>query len=116
MAAAVILDGNDVVYVYPETLGTDGYGTPTRIASNIGLAVTGKMEPVSTDEAVLLGQQAGSVMRFLTRQVFPGQSWARVEWAGRDWDVQGEPVRRNYSPLTTYTAVLLRSREAKVTP
>lgn len=99
----------DEVLVYPEVLSDDGYGTEIRVPSLSPVKVRGLMQPVSSEEAVALGQSVGTVYRLIARDL-PGGAWAKVAWGGRTWDVLGEPQRRRYSAMSAHDSVLLLAR------
>lgn len=102
--------GRDVVLVWPEVEATDGDGNPIRKPAAAPVRVRGIVQPVSAEEAEALGQVVTTIYR-LTARTLPAGAFARVEWAGRAWDVVGEPQRHvGASPATRNDSVLLRAR------
>jgi hypothetical protein len=105
-----LLDGPDVLTLYPEVRATDGDGNPVRrpdLAHPV--TVTGRMQPAGSGEDATDGQAVTTAYRFTCR-AFPAGAWARAEWGGRRWDVDGEPVRRAGSPRTAHVTVALSAR------
>lgn len=105
-----LIDGPDIVQVYPEVLGTDSDGNRIRKPSDTPVEVLGRVQPVSTTEAAALGQEWSSYVKLLCRE-FPAGAWAEVVWDGRSWDVQGEPQPNGLSPSTRHVRVILRARD-----
>jgi len=103
-------DGRDVILVYPEVEVDNGYGGTERVAGPTPTVITGRLQPVVTNDAVATGQIVNTAYRFITRS-FPAGAWARITTpGGRPWDVIGEPLRRNGSDMTKHVTVLLRAR------
>lgn len=102
-------NGPDLILVYPEVDGTDGYNTPVRVPSDTPVEVQGRVQPVSVSETEATGQSVATVYRFIGR-TFPAGAFARVEWDGRQWDLLGEPQRHSGSPVTRHVTVLLKAR------
>lgn len=103
-----LLDGNrDTVLIWPEIEVTDSFGTPKRVPAPEPRMVGGRVQPVSM--ADMPDNQTATLYRFITREL-PGGTWARVEWAGREWDVVGEPRRSNGSQRTRHVSIMLRAR------
>jgi hypothetical protein len=107
-----LIDGPDFVTVYPEVLGTDSDGNRVRKPGATPAVVRGRMQPLTAAEAQAEGQGITTTYKFLCRE-FPGGAWSRVEWGGRDWDVQGEPQWIALSPATAHFRVVLRARAPK---
>lgn len=99
----------DELRLYPEIQSTDGDGNPVRRPGPAYVAVSGRMQPLRADEAASLGQQFSTTYRFVTRG-FPAGAWALARWAGRDWDVVGEPIRRRGSERVAHDEVILTAR------
>lgn len=107
-----LIDGPDVVDVYVEELGTDGDGNRVRKPSTVPVPVSGQMQPLSAAEAQAMGQEWSTTYRFLCRS-FPGGAFARVEWGGRSWDVQGEPQPYGGTGAAANVSVILRARDPR---
>ncbi|SDI41056.1 Phage head-tail joining protein [Sinosporangium album] len=104
-------DGPDEVLIYPETTTTDDRGNEVRGPSAVPVALRCRVQPVTSDEAAVAGQQVATTYRLITRSA-PLGAWARVVWDGREWDVVGEPQKSNGSPRTRHITALLRARGA----
>lgn len=103
-------DPTDVVAVYPEVDSVDGDDNPIRVPAEQPVRVGGRVQPASADETRDRGYKAGTYYRFIGRS-FPRGAYARVEWAGREWDVDGEPLLSRGSEATRHVTVMLRARE-----
>lgn len=101
--------GTETLLVWPETVTTDGDGNPVRVPAEEPVTVTGRVNPVSSDDAIVAGQQVTTTYRVITRDA-PLGPWARVRWRGRDWDVVGEPQWFRGSPRTRHVVAYLRAR------
>lgn len=104
-----LLDGPDVITLYPEVLGTDGDGNRLRVPGVTPVTVRGRMQRLPHRTGTLV-QAAATVRVFLCRS-FPAGEWSRVEYQGRTWDVEGEPEPHGLSQTTTHVRVLLRARD-----
>jgi hypothetical protein len=99
----------DLVLLYPEVAGTDADGNPVRVPSAIPRRLYGRVQPVKASEAADLTQGFTTTYRLICRS-FPAGAWARISWAGRDFDVLGEPQRYGGSAITAHDTVLLAAR------
>lgn len=102
-------NGPDEILVYPEVESTDAYGNPVRVPAETPVPVRGRLQPSTVDEASALGQVANTAYRFIARS-FPGGPWARVEYAGREMDVVGEPRVYRQPGRTRHMTTYLASR------
>jgi hypothetical protein len=100
------------VQLYPEVVGTDGAGNPTRRAGTTPTTVRMLLQPVSSTETAGSDRSAATVYRGIAT-AFPAGAWARVRALGRDWDLLGEPTRRADSGRTSHVTVLLAARTAE---
>lgn len=106
-----LLDGGPhEVTVWPEVETTDDDGNRVRAPSPTPFFVRTLVQPLGFTESAALGQDVTSTYYFNTR-VFPGGAFARVSWAGRDWDVVGEP--RRHARLG-YVKIIIRARGPEV--
>lgn len=103
-------EAKDTALVWPETQTVDGDGNPVRRPAATPVTVTGRARPLAATEDNTDGQSLGTTWVFLCRD-FPAGPFARVEIDGRDWDVQGEPKRRDGSEATAHVTVVLRARD-----
>jgi hypothetical protein len=111
-----ILDqANAAVVVYPQVLGRDPDGNPQWTPSTVGVEVPAMVWPLSADERAVNGQQAGESYRMRPKRgaACPAGPWAQVEWDGRRWDVEGEPVTYRRGRATGRTVVTLRTTNPK---
>lgn len=106
-------NGPDEVLVYVEVDGTDDDGNPVKVPAATPMKVRGDLQPSTAEEATALGQSLTTLYRFIARD-FPGGAFARVSARGRDWDVIGEPKRRNSSDATRHVTVWLSARTPEV--
>jgi hypothetical protein len=110
---SLLFEPVDRVLVYTEVDGTDGDGNPVKLPSEYPTLVKGRVQPVTTSEDGVVGQEVGTVYKLLCRS-FPAGAYARVVWQDRSWDVDGEPVRYVGSPSTAHVTVMLRARRPEV--
>lgn len=102
--------GPDVVDIWPQVESVDDRGNVVQLPAPAPVRVHARVQPVSSDDLAVAGQQVTTVYRLITRDA-PLGPWARVEWAGRQWDVAGEPLRSAGSPATRHVTALLRARD-----
>lgn len=100
------------VQLYPAVAGTDGAGNPMRRPGPTPVTVRAVLQPVSADVQPGTDQVAGATYRLLARHL-PAGAWSHLVWAGRTWDLLGEPERRTDSGMTTHVTVLIRARTAE---
>lgn len=111
-----LLDGPEVVQLFPEVEGTDEDGNPVRVPDMASpVLVFGSMQPTGSSADDRDGQGVDTGYRLLCRS-FPAGAWAMARWGGRDWDVDGEPRVRGDSPATAHATVLLTARTPKAVP
>lgn len=111
-----LLDGGpDTLTVWAEIEILDDRRNPVRVPGDTPVTVNGRLQPVSSDETAVEGQQVSTLRRFIARD-FPGGPWSKVTGAGRDWDVVGEPAPHNGSARTRHVTVLLRARAPEDAP
>lgn len=110
-----MLGGPHELLLFPEVLGTDSDGNRVRKPGVMAVTVRGVMQPLTAAESQVSGQEFATSYKFLC-PAFPAGAWARVEWDGRSWDVQGEPQRVGVSPATRHVRVILRARDPRVLP
>lgn len=112
-----ILDrGNAEITVYPEVEVIDEDGNVSRQASTVGVTVTAMVwqyeGEVDTLQPLVAGQQVSTIYRVRpvrTAEV-PVGPWSRVEWDGRQWDVDGEPNRHQRGTGTKRLTFTMRAR------
>lgn len=110
---SLLFEPVDRVLVYVEVDGTDGDGNPVKLPSTDPTIVRGRVQPVTSTEDGVVGQEVGTVYKLICRD-FPAGAYARVEWQSRTWDVDGEPIRRNGSDSISHVSVMLRARRPEV--
>ncbi len=99
-------DAHDTVTVWPEVASTDVDGNPVRVPSATSVTVRCRVRPAAATED---GTDLDTRYRVIARD-WPAGAASRVEWGGRLWDVEGEPVRRHGSEQTRHVTVTLRAR------
>jgi hypothetical protein len=102
-------DGADTLLVFGEVAGVDGDGNPIRVPSERPRRVHGRVQPATAEETQDKGYAVGTYYRFIGR-CFPDGAWSRVQWCGRDWDVEGEPLTSRGSEATRHVTVMLKAR------
>ncbi|MFE2912821.1 hypothetical protein [Kitasatospora indigofera] len=102
--------GNQTVLIYPEEETTDDRGNVVRRPAATPVTVLCRVQPSTTEELLVPGQQVEAIYRIITRDA-PLGPWALVVWSGRDWDVVGEPRRYTGSSRTAHVDCLIRRRE-----
>jgi hypothetical protein len=107
--------GPDQLTVEAEVVRTDARRNRVRVPSGTPVTVQGRLQPFSSDETAVDGQEVLTLYRFICRS-FPGGPWASVAGAGRDWDVVGEPAVRTGSSRVAHTTVTLRARTPRAVP
>lgn len=101
--------GTDQVTLYASVSGTDADGNPVLKPSASAVTITCRVQPVASAQNDIPGQALITTYRVLTR-TWPAGAYSRAEWAGREWDVIGEPLRSAGSLATRHVEVLLRAR------
>lgn len=106
-------ESNTIVRIYPQVLGTDSDGNPQYKPSPTPVDVPAMVWPVSSDEALVSGQQVGDLYRVRPKRgaSFPAGPWSLVEWDGRTWDVVGDPLRHKRGKATQRTTMLIRTQK-----
>lgn len=103
-------DGPDVAHVYPVTQSTDGDGNPA-YAPGAPVTIQCRVQPVDSSKQAVEGMRMATVYKLIARS-WPGNGpWDRVEWNGRSWDLEGEPMHSRGSETTRHVTVLLRARD-----
>jgi hypothetical protein len=112
-----ILDrGNAEITVYPEVEVTDEDGNVSRRASEAGVTVEAMVwqyeGEVDTLQPLVVGQQVTTIYRVrpVRYAELPVGPWSRVEWDGREWDVDGEPNRHRRGVGTRRLTFSMRAR------
>jgi hypothetical protein len=102
-------DGPDLVTVYPSIWAADKDGNYAWRPGTTGIPLHARVQPVTSTELAVNGQQLATVARVIARNV-PAGPWDRIDYAGHTWDVLGEPEHRGDSPTTTHTTLLIQAR------
>lgn len=112
-------EGRDTVTIYPmiQTAGPDGEKVWRAAPDDQGVPILASVQPIGNDkpdELAAGGQQVETVYRVRPNrsETVPIGPWAGVEWAGRRWDVVGDPAQHNGSDTTAHTAFRIRARKA----
>lgn len=111
MRRSRLLDaGSDVILVYPEVSMRDSRNNLVKVPSDTPVTVRATTSMDRSSIAELPGQVEISVIRCVTRDA-PVGSWARVEYAGKEWDLAAPPRwSPGMSKATRYVSFTLRSR------
>ncbi len=104
-----LLDGSDAIVVYPSVWEPDADGNYAWRPGHTPILVWARVQPVSSTELVVNGQQVATLARVLARHA-PTGPWDRIDYDGRTWDVLGEPETRGDSPATRHVTVLMKAR------
>jgi hypothetical protein len=106
-------DRYTTVILIPEIAAEDSQGNPGMRVPDPNPAhhkkITGRVQSSSSTEPTVDGQRVLTFHRLLCRE-FPAGAWARVKWNGREFDVDGEPIRHDDSDTTAHDTVALRAR------
>jgi hypothetical protein len=106
-------DQYSTVTLIPEIVAEDSQGNPGMRVPDPDLenrqTITGRVQSSSSVEPTADGQRVVTFHRLLCRE-FPAGAWARVIWEGREFDVDGEPIRHDDSDMTAHDTVALRAR------
>ena len=102
-------DGPDLITVYPSVWAADDDGNYAWRPGTTGITARARVQPVSSTELAVNGQRVATLARVIARGV-PAGPWDRVDYAGRTWDVLGEPERRGDSTATVHVTVLIQAR------
>ncbi len=101
--------GNETILVYPQEQTTDDRGNVIWRPASTPVRVRCRVQPLEAAEPTVPGQATETTYRVIARDA-PLGPWARVEWAGRTWDVVGEPRRYNGSVVTRHVDARIRLR------
>ena len=105
--------GPDEIVIYPEIAIVDEYETPKRGPAVVGVPVRCRVQPLVT----LDGSEVQVVTRYkVISRALPAGPWARIEWDGREWDVEGEVLRSNGSPVTRHHKFVMVARKPQLVP
>lgn len=102
-------DGPDLITIYLSIWAADGDGNYAWRTGTVGVTARARVQPVSSTELAVNGQQVATVARVIARNV-PAGPWDRIDYDGRTWDLLGEPERRRDSPTTTHVTALIHAR------
>lgn len=108
-------DRRESLVLTPEINGDDDLGNPKRIPDPDPahrVTVYGRMQYGASTESEANGQSVRTQAVFICRE-FPAGAWARVQFNGVDFDVDGEPLVSNGSDATRHVTVTLRARNPK---
>lgn len=110
MTSLSLLDlGPELITVYPSVWAQDEDGNFGWRPGSTGHTVRAHVQPISSTEPVVNGQQVTTLVRVIARRV-PAGPWDRVDWDGRIWDVLGEPEQHGDSPATRHNSALMQAR------
>jgi hypothetical protein len=98
-----------VVQVWLEVDGTDAEGNPARVPASSPVNVRCSVHYLTTQESAEVGQTTTTRARIYARR-FPAGAYARVQWDGRTWDVDGEPRRFGRTEAVVHDEVDLLAR------
>lgn len=101
--------GTHALAIYPAVWEPDPDGNWAWRPGQTPVLVWARVQPVSSTELVVNGQQVVTLARVIARHA-PAGPWDRIEHDGRSWDVLGEPEQRGDSPATRHTTALMQAR------
>lgn len=115
MKRSRLLDsGADIIWVYPEVNMRDSRNNLVKVPSDTPIKVHATTTADRSSIAELPGQVDMSIIKCVTRDA-PVGSWARIIYAGKEWDLASPP---RYSPgmskATRFVSFTLRSRPGVV--
>jgi hypothetical protein len=99
---------NEDVVVYLEEVTTDSDGNTITRPSQTGIPTKARVQPINMISAHTENQDGGfhTSSRYGLR--FP-RSWphvlgaqSQIEWNGKRWSIEGDPIRHNGSPRTRH--------------
>jgi hypothetical protein len=102
--------GSSVIEVYPEVEVINARGERVRVPSTTAVKVRVSMSKDRNASAELPGQVDVKIIRCVTRKA-PVGSWAKVVYAGEEWDLAAPPhFDEGVSKATRNVTFTLRSR------
>lgn len=112
VSVSLLDNGRETVTVYPEVDVEDADGNKVKGPAADGISITCSVQPVRGEKDVVLGQQTAEVYRVRPNrfETVPVGPWAKVAWAGVDWDVELPPLRNNGSDATRHVVFYIKSR------
>jgi hypothetical protein len=102
-----------LVKVWPSMVSVDNRGNEQRMVdtNTEPIMVTAAFIPQRSAKAEVPGQQAINVTRMLVRHdVVDIDLWARIEWAGRMWDVVTPPSYHHGTRHNRHWSIDIRER------
>jgi len=116
MPKSVLLDkGTEDMYIYPQIEATDKRGNTIELPSDTPVKIRVSTSIDQGSDAELAGQVSVKVLRVITRHA-PLESWARIVYAGEEWDLAYPPRQTpGVSRATRHTEFGIRSRNTENT-
>lgn len=114
MTKSRLLDkGTEDMFIYPQIEATDKRGNTIEIASDTPVKIRVSTSIDQGSDAELAGQVSVKVLRVITRHA-PLESWARIVYAGEEWDLAYPPRQTpGVSRATRHTEFGIRSRNTE---
>lgn len=111
MPKSILLDkGTEDMFIYPQVTATDKRGNTISIPSETPVKIRVSTSIDQGSDAELAGQVSVKVLRVITRHA-PLESWARIVYAGEEWDLAYPPRQTpGVSRATRHTEFGIRSR------
>jgi len=100
----------DVLQVYVEVDGTDSDGNVVKVPGGTPVEVKGRVQPFRPNSESSTGGQVTTTTYQYIGRTWPSGAFAAVQWDGRWWDVDGEPMWSRGSEATRHVTVRLRAR------
>lgn len=100
---SLLTRGTDVVTVYPEEMVIDSDGNKITKPSKVGVVCRAVVQPISTSEDENAGQVATVTKHRLRLVGWHGAhlgAQSQVEWNGKRYAIDGDPMVYNGSPRT----------------
>lgn len=97
--------GNEVVTVYTETVVTDSDGNRVTRPGTVGVVCRAVVQPISTSENADAGGFATATkyrLRLVGWQGEPLGAQSTVEWNGKKYSIDGDPMVYNGSRRTAH--------------
>ncbi|GAA3509987.1 hypothetical protein GCM10022234_00170 [Aeromicrobium panaciterrae] len=107
-------DARHEVTLYPEIEIIDDLGNKRRVPDlENGVILYGRVGSPQSSENTSVGNQTVATQKVFRTRSFIGGAFAAASYAGRMWDVIGEPDFHDGSDVTRHYSVTLQARTAK---
>ena len=108
--------GSELALFYPTVFITNARNERISVPGTVPIR---RWVMVSNDRssiAELIGQVDNEVLKCSTRDLPNVDSWSRIEFRDKVWDLATPPARSKFTRNTTHVEMIFRSRNQKVAP